>query len=454
MHPTFGSERHPRRIAPFVLLVLLAAAAAWWYFGSNRASAQTGALTASGTIEATQVKVAPELSGQVVEVLVKEGDPVQAGQTLVRFNDAVLQTQLSQARALLAQAQANYDLVAAGLTAEQRQAAITAAELEVTTAQQSLDTLHDNASLADTRAQKIIATAEKALDQATQRLDSINSAAEQVDVDAAQAGVVLAKKQLDTAQKNFDPYENKSADNAVRAMFQARLADAHKKYDALVERLNNLLGTSNSYDLAVAEADKALAQAQVEDAHRQLDQLQDGLDPDAVKLAEQRLAGAQAHLAVAKAGPSSEQLALAKSQVEAAGASVNVLQAQLDKLVLKSPIDGVVLSRTIEPGEVALPSTPLLTLARLDDLTMTVYIPEDRYGAISLGEEAQVRVDSFPGMTFPATVVHIADQAEFTPRNVQTVEGRASTVFAIRLQVQDPNGKLKPGMPADITFTR
>jgi len=446
MHP------NPRRIAPFVLLVLLAAAAAWWYFGSNRASAQTGALTASGTIEATQVKVAPELSGQVVEVLVKEGDPVQAGQRLVRFNDAVLQTQLSQARALLAQAQANYDLVAAGLSAEQRQAAITAAELEVTTAQQSLDTLQDNASLADARTQKTKAAAEKALDQATQRLDSINSAAEQVDIDAAQAAVVLAKKQLDTAQKNFDPYENKAKDNAVRAMFQAKLADAQKKYDALVDRLNNLLGTSNSYDLAVAEADKALAQAQVDDAHRLFDKLQDGLDPDAVKLAEQRLAAAQAHLAVAKAEPSAQQLALAKSQVEATSASVNVLQAQFDKLVIKSPIDGVVLSRTIEPGEVALPSTPLLTLARLDDLTITVYIPEDRYGAISLGEDAQVTVDSFPGVTFPATVVHIADQAEFTPRNVQTAEGRRTTVFSVKLAVTDPDGRLKAGMPSDVTF--
>jgi HlyD family secretion protein len=61
-------------------------------------------------------------------------------------------------------------------------------------------------------------------------------------------------------------------------------------------------------------------------------------------------------------------------------------------------------------------------------------------------------VDSFPGVTFNATVIHIADQAEFTPRNVQTIEGRTSTVFAIKLQVQDPSGKLKPGMPADVAF--
>jgi multidrug resistance efflux pump len=93
-----------------------------------------------------------------------------------------------------------------------------------------------------------------------------------------------------------------------------------------------------------------------------------------------------------------------------------------------------------------------LTLGLLDDLTITVYIPEDRYGEISLGQAADVTVDSFPGETFSALVTHIADQAEFTPRNVQTAEGRATTVYAIELRVEDPEGKLKPGMPADVTF--
>jgi multidrug efflux pump subunit AcrA (membrane-fusion protein) len=94
-----------------------------------------------------------------------------------------------------------------------------------------------------------------------------------------------------------------------------------------------------------------------------------------------------------------------------------------------------------------------MTLGRLDNLTITVYVPEDRYGELSLGQSATMTVDSFPGETFTATVSHIAEQAEFTPRNVQTMEGRTSTVFAIKLQVQDPGGKLKPGMPADVTFT-
>ncbi len=81
-----------------------------------------------------------------------------------------------------------------------------------------------------------------------------------------------------------------------------------------------------------------------------------------------------------------------------------------------------------------------------------MYVPEDRYGQISLGQQAQVAVDSFPGESFSAEVIHIADQAEFTPRNIQTVEGRSSTVFAIKLKVTDSEGKLKIGMPADVVF--
>jgi multidrug resistance efflux pump len=93
-----------------------------------------------------------------------------------------------------------------------------------------------------------------------------------------------------------------------------------------------------------------------------------------------------------------------------------------------------------------------MTLGQLDNLSITVYVPENLYGGLSLGQSASVTVDSFPGETFNATVTHIADQAEFTPRNVQTAEGRSTTVFAIKLQVQDTVGKLKPGMPADVVF--
>jgi len=119
---------------------------------------------------------------------------------------------------------------------------------------------------------------------------------------------------------------------------------------------------------------------------------------------------------------------------------------------ITSPINGVVLERLVEPGELALSGATLMTITDLDSLTLTVYVPEDRYGQIYLGQTYPVTVDSFPRQIFNGTVAHIADQAEFTPRNVQTTNSRKSTVFAIRLDLEPSGGSLKSGMPADVTF--
>ena len=119
---------------------------------------------------------------------------------------------------------------------------------------------------------------------------------------------------------------------------------------------------------------------------------------------------------------------------------------------IRAPLDGVVVYRAVEPGEYAAPGAPLLTIGDLERLNLTVYVPEDRYGQIMLGSTYPVSVDSYPSATFTGTVTHIADQAEFTPRNVQTVDNRKTTVFAIRLALAPSAGKLKPGMPADVRF--
>jgi multidrug resistance efflux pump len=445
MHP------NPRKVAP-VLVFLVLAALAYGYFSGERARAESGSLAASGTIEATQVLVSAELGGQVLEVLVEEGQPVAAGEVLVRFSDQLLQAQFDQAGAALAQAQANYELVAAGQPVEQRQAAVAAAELEVLAAEQALDDLYDLAGLMAAQAQKEMAGAQDAIDAASQRHENLVGGSPEADIDAARAAVVLARDQLDRAQEDYEPYRDKPEDNLIRAGLLNKLSEAQKAYDALVARLNNLLGETNPIDLSLADADLAVAEAQLADAERRYTLLKEGPDPADVALVEARLANAQARLVAAGAGPSPEQLALAEAQVEAVEAGLAVLEAQMDKLVLVAPLDGIVLTRTVEPGEVSLPGSPLLSLARLDSLTITVYLPEDRYGAVSLGETARVSVDSFPGRQFAAIVTHIADQAEFTPRNVQTAEGRRTTVFAVQLSIDNPEGQLKPGMPADVVF--
>ena len=168
---------------------------------------------------------------------------------------------------------------------------------------------------------------------------------------------------------------------------------------------------------------------------------------------------ARAQLALVQAGARPEQVQAAQArakaaaaQVDAARAALAVIDTQIGKLTIAAPGDGVVLARAVEPGSFAAPGSPLLEVGDLGSLTITVYVPEDRYGELSLGQTASLSVDSFPGETFPGTIVHIADQAEFTPRNVQTEEGRRSTVFAIRLAVDDASGRLRPGMPADVQF--
>ena len=445
MHP------NPRRIAP-VILVILIAAAGTWYLIQGRNGGENGPLTATGTIEGTQVLVAPELGGRVLDVLAQEGAVVAEGEVLVRFDDTLLQAQLSQAQASLQMAQANYDLVASGPTDEQRLLAIASAELELTNAQQALQALYDNAPLTAAQISQTMAAIDKERDKKQQYLDNVVTEANPVDIDAAWASVVIAQDKLEDAIEDFEPYENKDQSNLTRAILQAQMAATQKQYDSMVERYNNLVGTANQYELALARADVELAQAKLADVKRQFDELVDGIDPDALALAQARLNTAEANLIVAKADPSPEQLAVAQAQVQVAQGALEVLQAQIAKLVITSPIDGVVLTRSVEPGEVSVSGAPLVTLLRLDDLTITVYVPEDRYGSIRLGQAARVSVDSFPGEVFEATVVRIADQAEFTPRNVQTEEGRRTTVFAVDLSMTNLDGKLKPGMPADVTF--
>jgi HlyD family secretion protein len=382
MHP------NPKRIFPLFLLLILVITGTWYVRTRVKADGEE-ILTASGTIEATQVKLAAESGGRIAEVYIREGELVRTGQTLARLDDSLLTAQLVQSIAALETARANYALVAAGPGDAQRRMAVAATELEVLVAQQALDQLIDGAELAVSRAQQAVAAATKELDTAERALDRLPTSVNDIDRALLEASVLLTRTQLDEAVYQLDLLQS--------------------------SRIRGVL-------------------------------------PDALAQAEARLAAAQARHEAAQAGPMPEQLAVADAQVASAEAAVALLETQLDRLEITAPLDGVILARLVEPGEVVMPGAALATLADLEMLTITVYIPEDRYGLISLDQQAMITVDSFSGRFFTGTVVHIAGQAEFTPRNVQTAEGRRSTVFAIKLAISNPQGDLKPGMPADVLF--
>jgi HlyD family secretion protein len=252
----------------------------------------------------------------------------------------------------------------------------------------------------------------------------------------------LKRDVLDKAREDYEDYANKPEDNLIRASLQLRLSAAQAAYDDAVRDLNNLLDGTNDIDLSIGQADLDMANAQLAQTEDDYAALQSGPDPDQLALAEDRLQTAQAQLDAANAS-----LAAAEAALESA-------DLQIAKAELVAPSNGTVLYRNIEPGEIVSPGATVMVIAKLDDLSITVYLPEDRYGKVSLGDTAEVEVDSFPGVKFTATVIRIADEAEFTPRNVQTGEGRRTTVFAIELKLDDPEGKLKPGMPADVHFSQ
>jgi len=133
--------------------------------------------------------------------------------------------------------------------------------------------------------------------------------------------------------------------------------------------------------------------------------------------------------------------------------ALNMAQLQLDRTTITSPVDGVVLTRNIEVGDLAVAGGTVMRVANLDTLDLVVYLPEDQYGQVNIGDEVYITVDSFAGKTFEGTIVRISDEAEFTPKNVQTESGRKSTVYAVKIQVPNPDHKLKPGMPADVEFS-
>ena len=254
---------------------------------------------------------------------------------------------------------------------------------------------------------------------------------------------------------------------AQRAQLAAAAAAAKSSAHAAAANLALQKSAPTKEQLLVAQTVVDKAEQAVAALQENLDALPSNTaDTAAGRAARQQLAAAvssqanaTAQYALLAAGTNPDQITAtsaqstaAQAQADAATAAIAVLDVQLARLTLKAPGSATLLSRAVEPGEVVLPGAPLFILADLAHLQVTVFVPESQYGAITLGAQALLAVDSHPGKTFSATVAHIADKAEFTPRNTQTSDARKATVFAIRLSIENPGGLLKPGMPADVTF--
>jgi multidrug resistance efflux pump len=479
--------KHKLPPVPVRILLVIILAVGGYYAVRSLQGNDDGALTASGSIEATTVSISPEMAGKVKEVFAQEGQPVKANGPLLSLDDSLLVAQRAVAAAQLDSANAGAQAAQNALQTAESQFQITR---EAALAEGKKTRLEDWFSDPDlfeqpgwyyTREEQIEAVrvqvdmAKKVMEDAQANLDNISQSLEQTDFSRAEQRLLDARLSYLIAQVVNNRAQNSATANVPVGRYNrthcgtnrgyfvetAKLTnqiykctgdehlansgrilyyDAREELENSQKAYNELLTSETADEILQVRADVSVAQERYYSALDLLRNLQTGDQSTSVTAAQGAVDQARA------------ALELAQRAVDQAQANLDLLDAQIAKLIVYAPLDGVVLTRNVEPGEFVQPGASALSMADLTEITITVYVPEDRYGQIRLGQPAQVTVDSFPGETFTAEVIHIADEAEFTPRNVQTVEGRSSTVYAIKLKVTDSEGKLKIGMPADVTF--
>jgi len=378
-------------------------------------SAEPFGIQASGTIEARDVAIVAELGGRVMEVTVDEGDMVRHGQPLVVLDDTDLVVQIAQAQAALRVAQAELDRTRAGARPEEVAAAQTALHQALIRARGAWREWQDAI-----RAREHSQDLEMRITEARTDL-----ALTEHDVEMAEAELEAARQSRD--REKWGSVEYRIAEKQVAAAEES-LAAAQALRDGARAKLAALQAMHERPLILEAEMHAA------EGAYR---------------IACADVAVARAELEAIKAPPLAEDIAVAQAGVHRAQAALRVLEVMRKKMTLHAPCDGLVSSRAVEVGEIATPGAPLLTIADLGEVTLVIYVPETQIGRVRLGQEAVVTVDSYPGRGFDGRVTYIADQAEFTPRNVQTKEERVNTVFAVEITLSNPEWLLKPGMPAD-----
>jgi multidrug efflux pump subunit AcrA (membrane-fusion protein) len=407
-------------------------------------------LTASGFIEAEEVDIASQVGGRLEELLVEEGEDIAADTLLIRLDGTLLDAQIASARAGVEIAQARLAQVRAGARPEQiRQAEASLAQAEAA---------RDGAYVAWQDA--------RAIRDNPQELDA-RIAAARFEVRSAEAELAAAAAMKDAAVIAHENYSD------AKDKFGRIKEELEKKYEDLPEDqrpdLPDDIPAQLSFHMIPYEYWKAwvgfnTAEAKLNQARTSLGDLLAMRDNpqdlkasvDAAK-AEYDAAGAtvdqaEARLEALRSGATAGEIAVVEAQVEKAQAALDRLLSERDKLTINAPVGGLVLEVTIREGELTAPGATLLTLGDLDEVTLTVYVPADQLGKVNVGQKTEVEVDSFPGQLFEGTVVAIANEAEFTPRNVQTKEERVNMVFAVDIAIPNPDHKLKPGVPADATI--
>jgi HlyD family secretion protein len=355
----------------------------------------TNKIVVSGNIELTQVDIAFKTSGRLIERKVTEGDVVQKGMVIASLDREQLLHQRDTATAALATAQAQ---LAESESALNWQRETMQADMQLRNAD---------------------------LSAAQSQLLQLQNGARPQEIQQATAAVAAAQSQYDQAKKDWERaqtlYKNDDISTSQYDQFRARFENTEANLRQVKEQAGLVQAgpRSETIESAKAQVDKARASLRVGQANS-----------IETKRREQDI--------VARRG-----------DIERAKAQIALIDSQLADTIAVSPINGLVLVKAADVGEVLAPGTSVVTVGDIDHPWLRAYIREQDLGRVKLGDKVKVTTDSFPGKVYDGQVSFISSDAEFTPKQIQTAEERVKLVYRIKIDVDNSRHELKSNMPAD-----
>ena len=385
-----------RLLIPLILLLVGLGVGVRYYFFNK---SEDNDLELSGRIEGYETDIGTKVGGRIESITVREGDLVGKGQIIAQLDDAELKAQLEGAKARL---------IAAQHQVNQARLQIEVIQIQIQEAQLNLRQSAEDARGRINQAQASVAASHAQLIK-------------------AQAQVKQAEAEKQLAQSDLARFQSLLEDGVIP---QQQFDQSKTKLDTAVANLQASQAAVDAAQKQVNVAQGALTQAKTS-----------SLNPE---INTAKIAGLNKQLAQARV-----QLEVAQAEVENSKAAEAEIAAKLDDLQIVSPLDGVVLTRTSEPGEVIATGTTLMTVINLNNVYLRGYLPEGEIGMVRVGQPAQVFLDSAPDKPLAATVTEIDSQASFTPENIYFRSDRVNQVFGLKLSIDNPAGFAKPGMPAD-----
>lgn len=386
--------RWPRTFILVVFVVIVSGLVGWLLLRRLNDDHRR-AITISGNIELREVNIAFKLPGRLVELAVDEGDQVKRGMVVARLDREQLEHQRDREQAALVAAEAQ---LAQLLTAIAYQRETLKGQTEQWQAE---------------------------LNQAEANWRKLVTGSRIQEIEQAQAAVQEARTQFEWAKRDWE-----------RGQFLYRNGDISlSQYDQLRTRYESAAALLKQAEERAALVIEGPRKEDIEVARAQVERARAGLRlAEATRLELKR---------------KEQELDARRAEIERAKAQLAIIESQLKDTVAVSPIDGVVLTKAAEVGEVLAAGTTVLTIGDLDHPWLRGYINEQDLGQVKLGMKVRVTTDSFPGKVYWGRISFISAEAEFTPKHIQTPEERVKLVYRIKIDIAHPRHELKANMPAD-----